>query len=112
MSAARASLDLDRTCTDEEYQLLSLGVIPQVMEDKWSIYLDGDWLFFYPSWTRYCTYHARLAHEDGIYQIAEAWVNRDPAQYSGQDTFSDAGILYMSSRVCKSPEDGSQRQAL
>jgi hypothetical protein len=84
---------LDRTFTEEEYQLLSLGLIPEVMEDKWFIYLDGDWLSFHRSWTGYCIYQVRLAHEDGTYRIAEVWVNRDPAQYSSQDAESDAAIL-------------------
>ena len=93
MPAARARLDLNRTFTDEEYQLLSLGRIPEVMEDKWFIYLDGDWISFHRSWTGYCIYQVRLAYEDGQYRIAEVWVNRDPAQYSGQDAESDAVIL-------------------
>jgi hypothetical protein len=93
MPAARARLDLDRTFTEEEYQLLRLGLIPEVMEDKWFIYLDGDWHSFHRSWTGYCIYQVRLAHDDSAYQIAEAWVNRDPAQYTSQDAESDMTTL-------------------
>jgi hypothetical protein len=93
MPAARASLDLNRTFSEEEQQLLCLGRIPEVMEDKWFIYLDGDWLSFHRSWTEYGIYQVRLAHEDGVYRVAEALVNRDPAQYSSQDAERDAAIL-------------------
>jgi hypothetical protein len=64
--AARVSLDLNRTFSGEEHQLLCLGLIPEVMEDKWFSHVDGDWLSFHRSWTGYCIYLVRLAHEDGV----------------------------------------------
>jgi hypothetical protein len=37
MSEARVRLRLNRTFTEEEYQLLRPGLIPEEMEDRWFI---------------------------------------------------------------------------
>lgn len=38
--------------TEEEYSIVSFGLIPQVMEDKWFIYLDENMvLHLHRSWT-------------------------------------------------------------
>jgi hypothetical protein len=73
MPAARASLIFNRTFPEEEYQLLGLGLIPEVMEDKWFIYLDGDWLVVHRGWTGYCWLlypPGPASYEDGRYQVA------------------------------------------
>jgi hypothetical protein len=93
MPDERATLSLERTFSEDEYGLLSLGHIPQEMEDRWFAYLDGDWLSFHRSWTGYCIYQVRLARESAGYRVAEAWVNRDPDQYPSKSDESDVAIL-------------------
>jgi len=94
MPESKTSLHLDRFFSSEEYQRLRLGLIPQQMEDKWFIYLEDDWLCFHRSWTGVCIYQVQLKADAGGYQVAEAWVNRDPQQYKSTDDDYDATLLH------------------
>lgn len=78
-----AALPLRREFTAREYESLRRGLIPEAMEDKWFIFLEGDVLYFQRSWTGFCIYQLRLRKEGAGYAVAEAFVNRDPGQYSG-----------------------------
>ena len=93
MPAAQGHLQIDRTFSEEDYQRLSKGRIPQAMEDKWFIYLDGDWLSFHRSWTGYCIYRVRLDRRESTHHSAEAWANRDVTQYSYPSDDEDAANL-------------------
>lgn len=62
---------------DSEMEQIRLGYIPEVMEEKWFIYMEGDWLYLHRSWTGICVYMVRFEYQEGRYLIAEAWVNRD-----------------------------------
>ena len=56
----RASLSFEREFTQEEYELIRHGLIPEAMEDKWFIFLEDDVLYFYRSWTGNCIYQLSL----------------------------------------------------
>lgn len=51
----------DLTLTAKEYARLSLGLIPEEMEDKWFIYLEDNKLYCHRSWTGLCTYIVEFA---------------------------------------------------
>ena len=93
MPALRASLSIDRTFSPDEYQRLKFGLIPEIMEDKWFIFWEDDWLFFHRSWTGYCMYQLRLELSDGLFQVGEVYANRDPEQYQGSDDDYDCSLL-------------------
>ena len=93
MPDAKTRLELDRTFTANEYQRLERGLIPQQMEDKWFIYLEGEWLSFHRSWTGYCIYRVRLRQERDTYAVTEAWVNRDFNQYRSRNDRVDLETL-------------------
>ena len=93
MPESKARLQIDRTYSPEEYENIKFGFIPRVMEDKWFIYIDEDWMHLHRSWTGFCIYQVRLERIDDEYMIAEASVNRDPNQYTGADTAHDARLL-------------------
>lgn len=90
---ARARLNLVRSFDGAEWKALRLGVIPEEMEDKWFIYEEGGWLSFHRSWTGFCVYRVGLREIPAGGEIAEAWANRDPEQYSCADDAHDAGLL-------------------
>lgn len=47
--------------TEEEYSVVSLGLVPQVMEDKWLIYLDENKvLHLHRSWTGHEIFKAEI----------------------------------------------------
>jgi hypothetical protein len=83
--AMRLSPPTDRVFTEEEYQRMSRGLVPQVMEDRWFIFLEGDWLYFHRSWTCLCVYQARLERAGDSYRIAEASANPEALPYYSTD---------------------------
>jgi len=93
MPESRSCLAFAREFTQEEYNQISLGLIPQEMEDKWFIFLEDNQFFFYRSWTGHCIYQLRLERKEQGYSVAEAWVNRDSKQYSNIDDKHDIALL-------------------
>ena len=89
----RALLSLQREFTKQEYELMRYGLIPEVMEDKWFIFLEDDVLYFHRSWTGNCIYQLTLKKDGARYKVAEALVNRDASQYSGTDDGYDEKLL-------------------
>jgi hypothetical protein len=68
-------LAIEREYTQEEYEEMLLGFKPQVMEDKWFIYSEDDWLYFYRSWTGKFYGKVRLEKKGDRFVISEAWVS-------------------------------------
>jgi hypothetical protein len=100
LPSQRARLPVQREYTVAEYQQIARGFIPQQMEDKWFIFLEGDWLHMHRSWTGVCVFKVRFREHDGGYAIAEVWVNRDPEQYGGtHDAFDGALLLFIVDRL-------------
>jgi hypothetical protein len=93
MPELRKRVPFERQFTQEEFALMSLGVIPVEMEDKWFIFLEDSQLFFHRSWTGHCIYQLRLEKRAHGYLAAEAWVNRDKDQYQSTDDEEDMALL-------------------
>ncbi len=93
MPESRKRLPVGRELSPEEYEQISLGIIPRGMDDRWFIFLEEDWLYFHRSWTGLCIYQCRLEKRGDRYVIAEAWVNRDSDQYGRTDDDYDANLL-------------------
>jgi hypothetical protein len=89
----KAKLEIKQVFTQVEYESLSWGLIPRVMEDKWFIYLEDNWLYCHRSWTGFCIYQLRLDPIDGGYEVSEAWVNRDSKQYTGDNDSYDSKFV-------------------
>lgn len=89
----RASLSVRRVYSAAEYARIARGFIPQQMEDKWFIFLEGDRLYLHRSWTGLALFEVRFEPHGGDYVLAEAWVNRDPDQYESTDDDFDAALL-------------------
>ncbi len=93
MPESRKRLPVEREFSQEEYEQISLGIIPHGMDDRWFIFLEEDWLYFHYSWTGLCIYQCRLEKRGDGYLLAEAWVNRDSDQYGRTDDDYDATLL-------------------
>lgn len=93
MPGSNTKLIFNQSYTNQEYEHLSAGLIPKDMEDKWFIFLDGDWLYFHRSWTGFCVYQIRFEQEGENYIVVEAIANRDPEQYRGADDQYDADLI-------------------
>jgi hypothetical protein len=86
-------LSFYRTYTLKDFRSITIGLVPQEMEDKWFIYYEAPWLYLHRSWTGYCIYKVRFEPDDAGVTVAEAIANRDPAQYTQTDDRRDAEIL-------------------
>lgn len=93
MAQSRTQLHLTKVFSQEEYHQLRLGIIPREMENKWFIYLEGEWLYFHRSWAGICRYQVRMEKVGKIYRVVEAWVNRDSDQYKATDDDYDLALL-------------------
>lgn len=93
MPATVASLPLNKTYTLEEFSVLARGFVPQVMEDKWFIFMQENTLFFHRSWTGLCIYQVTFEQSSTEYVVREALVNRDPEQYSSKDNNYETALL-------------------
>ena len=66
------SIPYRATFNDAQYERIARGLIPQAMEDKWFVYLDGSDLCFHRSWTGQAIYRVTLAAADRCHAVAEA----------------------------------------
>lgn len=81
LPSARTKLKFDRSFTKEEYDQIASGLIPREMEDKWFIFLEGEWLFIHRSWTGICVFGVRFLSLGDEYYVEEAWANGDTKEY-------------------------------
>ena len=86
----RAKLNIERTFSEQEYNRLSQGLIPEEMEDEWFIFMENDVLSFHRSWTGACIYEV---HFDSKCTMNEVWVSRDGEQYKETDNEYDKRLL-------------------
>lgn len=73
--------------------LLRRGLLPQSMEDRWFVYLEGDQLLFRRSWTGLLIYSVRVAAGPGGLHSRSVVINRDPAQYGETNDADDLSLL-------------------
>lgn len=93
MPASSKALPFSAAYTPEEFRKISLGQVPEVMEDKWFIYYEEPWLYLHRSWTGYCIYRVRFRGCQAGFEVAEAFVNREQSQYTETDDASDVRML-------------------
>jgi hypothetical protein len=94
MSALHEQLPFGRTFTREEYNVISRGLVPGDMDDRWFIFLENNQLYFHRSWTGTCIYQITLDRTDSdSIVVTEALVNRDPDEYKIADDEFDVALL-------------------
>jgi len=93
LPVARAALGFERRFEPEEHARVTGGLVPSKVDDKWSIRFAEGWLLLRRRWTGICIYAVRLEAEGDGSVVREAWVNRDPAEYTVTDDAYDARML-------------------
>lgn len=63
--------------TQEEYETIIKGLVPQEMEDKWFIYYEEPYLFFHRSWTGIPVYQLKVEKESEKYRIQKAFYSKE-----------------------------------
>jgi hypothetical protein len=93
MPPAFAVLDYTARFAPDEFEVLSRGVVPREMEDRWFIYFENDTLSLHRSWSGVCIYKVTIEREGEGGVVRTAIANRAPEQYSQTDDAYDARML-------------------
>ena len=88
-----SELDYEATFSKAEFELIARGLIPESMDDKWFVYMEGDRLNVHRSWTGHCIYEVDFEMAGDAHAVLRARVNRDPDQYQATDDTYDAMLL-------------------
>jgi len=86
-------LDYRADFSFEEFDRISRGLIPQDMDDKWFVYLDGNTLHVHRG-SGICIYQVEFATGPGKHRVCCALVNRDQNQYLETDDAYDSKFLH------------------
>jgi len=70
-------LPYEESFSDAEFARIQLGLIPQVMEDKWFCYFDDNTLFFHRSWTGIPVFRVHFDDAAGIVNVSKAYLSSD-----------------------------------
>ena len=101
MPELRTALSVDLVLADAEYARIQVDGLPEEMEDKWLFLWNDPWLDLHRSWTGYHVYRIRFDRDADGWRAVEAWVNRDPEQYTEEDDARDAQLLTWLVRVVR-----------
>ncbi|MEH1818346.1 MAG: hypothetical protein V7L31_04480 [Nostoc sp.] len=93
MPSTSTNITLEKVYSQEEFDRIAAGVIPEQMEDKWFIFYEAPWLYLHRSWTGFCIFKVHFEVIAESVKIAEVQVNRDPEEYSNTDDERDASML-------------------
>ncbi len=76
---------MQRTFTPDEWRRIREGFLPEAMEDKWFIFVEGGAIHFHRSWSGLCIYKVPLRPVGDSFATDGALVNRHPKQSGGAD---------------------------
>lgn len=93
MPEGKALIPFEKTFTDEEFERISFGRIPEGMDDKWFIYHEEDIVYFHRSWTGLCVYMMEVEKAGDGYAVRNAWANKDPEELKETNDEYDAGVM-------------------
>ncbi|MGB3511189.1 MAG: hypothetical protein WBA93_18525 [Microcoleaceae cyanobacterium] len=74
---------IEEIYTKAELERITMGLIPQSMDDKWFIFYEEPWLYLHRSWTGLCIFKVCFEVVDEYAAVTEAWVNREPGERCG-----------------------------
>ncbi|MHC5722873.1 MAG: hypothetical protein ACYTXY_01725, partial [Nostoc sp.] len=93
MPSASTNIMVEKFYSQEEFDRIAAGVIPEQMEDKWFIFYEAPWVYLHRSWTGFCIFKVRFEVVGESVKIAEVYVNRDPTQQMNIDDEHHASML-------------------
>jgi len=94
MPEQTAVLDYLAEFTKAEFGLISQGLVPREMEDKWFIFLRDNTLCLHRSWTGICIFEVDFERTEMGYAVRRATVNRCSDQYGSTNDLYDARLLH------------------
>src|SRR5262249_12007737 len=67
--------------SEQQFELIRQGAIPEDMDDKWFAFFEEPELFLHRSWTGLCIYRVTFAREGDQYLAATSWVLNNEDRY-------------------------------
>lgn len=95
MPSESKNITLEKFYSQQEFDRITAGVIPQQMEDRWFIFYEAPWLYLHRSLTGLCIFKVRFEVVGESAKIAQVQVNRNPAEYSNFHHEHDVSMLVM-----------------
>lgn len=78
-------IDCNIVLTQEEFEVLSMGHIPEVMEDHWFMYCDNNSVNYFRSWTGIQIFKGYYKLENDVYIIYALEINDNKDEYNETD---------------------------
>ena len=82
-----------RIWTSEEMDHIREGYVPEIMDEKWFIFMERNRLFAHRSWTGLGVYEATFTPVDGGYVIESAIVTGNRSEYKRSSDQDESQIL-------------------
>ena len=89
----REPIQLSLVFSGADGERMRRGSIPRGMDDKWFIFFENGWLYFYRSWTGACIFGARLDSSSEGVRVADAWASRNQSQYKSMGLETDKELV-------------------
>lgn len=93
LGPSHIELAFRRTFTPSEAERLRAGLWPQVMEDKWVVWLGDSSLDLWRSWTGHCIFSLAAQTSDSGVTVGPLIVNTDTTQYRRQSDAEDLRLV-------------------
>ncbi|MEH2215628.1 MAG: hypothetical protein V7K72_00570 [Nostoc sp.] len=77
MPSESTKIALEKLYSQEEFDRITAGVIPEQMEDKWFIFYEAPWIYLHRSWTGFCIFKVRFEVVGDSVKIAEVQVRNE-----------------------------------
>ena len=103
----------DRVWTDEEMGSMRFGYVPQMMEEKWFMFMEANRLFAHRSWTGFGIYEATFASTEGGHVIESVVVTGDDTKHLRSSDEAESATLEMliDSHLLQMPLSEEQRDS-
>ncbi|MEE3342887.1 MAG: ADP-ribosylglycohydrolase family protein [Bacilli bacterium] len=102
-------IDCHIVLTPAEFKLLSMGHIPEVMEDHWFMYSDKNSINYFRSWTGIQIFKGYYKIENGSYIIYLLEVNNNKEEYNEPNKTKSLNLFnYLIESECKTNKKNSK----
>lgn len=86
---SKTNVQIEIDLSNEEFETLAWGHVPNGMEDHWFMHFDDSSFNFYRSWTGFCIYRAYVKRSEQGFEIRNVTVNRKADQYAETNDLRD-----------------------
>ena len=81
----KISIRLDQV----QFDKMKSGHIPKETDDRWFIYYEDNWLYFFGSRTGYLIFKCKIHHDGSKHEIRDFYAERDVQMYGNTDDKRD-----------------------